>query len=37
MIKNNITPISSQPDESSSITLDGVVEALENWRKNKTH
>lgn len=37
MIKNNITPISSQPDESSSITLDGVIEALENWRKNKTH
>jgi hypothetical protein len=37
MIKNNITPISPQPDQSSLITLDGVVEALENWRKNKTH
>jgi len=37
MIKNNITPISPQPEQSSLITLDGVVEALENWRKNKTH
>ncbi len=35
MITNNITPISSKPRQSQSITLDGVVAALQNWRKNK--
>lgn len=35
MITNNITPISSNPRQSQSITLDEVVAALQNWRKNK--
>lgn len=37
MIKNNVTPISSPSDHSQSVTLEGIVEALKNWRNNKTN
>lgn len=35
MVASNITPISSKLRQPQSITLDEVIVALQNWRKNK--
>lgn len=35
MIASNVTSISSKLSQSQSITLDAVIVALQNWRKNK--
>lgn len=35
MVKSNVTSISSKLSKTDSITLDEVIVALQNWRKNK--
>ena len=37
MAISNVTSISSKLSQPQSITLDDVILALQNWRKNKTN